>query len=335
MPAIAGTLQYNVADFQDAAVQFRGPLLQMPTLSMADILKFMTLRPGVRYKEIVGFSTASAQIHPYRAGERQKLNLDLNLRTLATEFGACNADFEPNSAISTILGHRASQAMGEGLKGTPTAMEVLSLVAKGFGEDLRHALWHGEHDAAGKTTDTLFDGFVTILGKEITAGNVSAAKKNLLQVPAITSTNAVDQFKAILKGMDARLRREDCYIFCGVDKADAYNEAYLLTHAGVVYNTEYDQVTVEGSGKRLTIVPVPELNGCDYMIVCPKSNLLVGVDQMSDMESVNVGKYDSDVLTFEMRMFFGVQFESIDPRRFLAVKVAAPADSSDEDKAEE
>lgn len=318
---MAGKLSFNLPEFQQAAITYRGPLLKVPTLSIKDTLKYMTMRLGVRGTEIVGQANARAQLHPYRAGERQNVNLDLKLRALTTQFGTCNADFEPNSAISTVLGHRASQAMGDALKNVPTAKDVIALILKGVGEDLGFALWSGKRNENGKTTADLFDGFDTITEKEIAAGEISEEKGNLLKVEPITNVNAVDKFKDALTAMDPVLRREECFLFCSQEIADAYNEAYCMSHSGLVYNDKYEQAVVEGSSKRLVIVPLPEKAGSKYIHICPKSNMLVGVDQMSDQETLAVEKYAPDVLTIEMRAFFGVQFESLDKRRMLVVEV--------------
>ena len=51
--------------------------------------------------------------------------------------------------------------------------------------------------------------------------------------------------------------------------------------------------------------------------------MLVGYDQMSDMESIMVKEYAPFMLTYIATMFFGVQFESIDFRRLKVVKLAA------------
>lgn len=329
------SITFTPEQYAQAAAKFRGPLLKIPYLKLGDMLGYMTPRLGITGKEIVGSATVTAQLHPYRANERQEANLNVELRELETFFGSCNIDFEPNAAISTILGHKASQAKGDALKSAPTAQDVLTLIAGTIGESLGYAIWDGVRNKSGKTTADLFDGFDTITSKEIAAGNLATAKKNYMSVPAITNVNAVDVLKSILFAMDPILRRQECFLFCAPEVADAYNEAYQMTHTGLVYNDKYDQVVVEGSGKKLVIVPIPEKAGSKYIQVCPKANMLVGMDQMSDGESINVGKYDSDTLTFEMRAFYGVQFESLDKRRMFVAEITEPsaesADESDEE----
>ena len=137
----------------------------------------------------------------------------------------------------------------------------------------------------------------------------------------ITNVNAVDIAKKILFSLDPRLRSQDLYMYCTQDFADKYNDAYQLTHSGYVYNSQFDQVAVEGSNNRLHIIPLFNKADSKFIHVCPKSNMLVGYDQMSDTESVMVKEYEPFILSYIATMFFGVQFESIDKRRFKAIEL--------------
>ncbi len=322
-----GKLTYNLEDFQKAAITFRKQLLRLPIVGIADTLQYMTSRPGVRYSELVGTSSANAQFAPYKKGRRSEVNLDLNLRDLRTYFGSVNADFEPNAEIQTLLGHKASQALGEAQTSTPQAVEVLANVAKSLSGHLNDAIFSAVRNDKGNTTADLFDGFDTIAAAEIKAGNIAEAKGNYIKLTKVmTAANAVDLLKTILFAMDPKLRKEDCFLFCPYEVADLYNEGYLLTHSGIVYNDRYNQVSVEGSNNKLTIVPLASKAGSKFLQVTPKSNMLVGFDQMGDEENVKVREYDPDVLTYSARMFFGVQYESIDPRRLMVAELADPAD---------
>lgn len=318
-----GKLKYTLADYQTAARTYRSELLRLPLLGIQQTIQYMTQRPGVRYSEVVGSSSADAQLHPYQKGKRTIVDLNLVLRDLRTYFGALNADFDPNEEIQTLLGHRASQAMGDALANTPQAHEVLANVAKAVSHHLNAAIWSAKRNPTGDKTIDLFDGFDTITAAEITAGNIAEDKGNYIKIPeAITSVNAVDAIKEIMFALDDILRDTQCYLFCSRDIADAYNEAYLMTHSGLVYNKEYNQVTVEGSNGNLIIVPLSNKRGSKYIHVSTKANMLVGFDQMGDEERVDVKEYAPDVLTFMLRMFFGVQFESIDPRRLMVAELA-------------
>lgn len=317
---MAGKLIFTLDDYQKAVIKWRKDLLMLPIIGIQDTLKYMTARPGIRYKENVGDINATAQFAPYKASRRSNVNLELNFRTLETYFGSVVAEFEPNSAISTLLGTGATK--GDGQMKTPTAMHVLALIAKGLSEHLNDAIWSGKRNANGDTTQDLFDGFDTITDKEIASGAVSAENGNYMKLTeGITKANAVDAAKEILFSLDPRLRSQELYMFCSQDFVDKYNEAYLMSHGGIPYNTQYGHNTVEGSEGRLKMIPLYNKADSKFIHICPKRNMLVGFDQMGDIESVNVKEFAPFILSYIATMFFGVQFESIDKRRFKAIEL--------------
>ena len=230
------------------------------------------------------------------------------------------SDFEPNSAVSTLLGTGATK--GDGQISTPTAKSVLALIAKSLSEHLNDAIWNGVRNATGDTSKDLFNGFDTITQSEITAQNISAEKGNYLKLTEdITAANAVDVAKKILFSLDPRLRSQELFLYCSQDFVDKYNEGYLLSHGGIPYNTEYGQTAVEGSNGKLKLVPLYNKADSKFMHVTTKSNMLVGFDQMGDIENVMVKEHKPFILSYIATMFFGVQFESIDKRRFKVIEL--------------
>ena len=317
---MAGKFSFSPEDFQQAAIKYRSELLMLPIIGCQDTLQYMTSRPGIRYKKRVGTMTGDAQFAPYNPARSTDYNLNLSYREIETFFGSVVAKFEPNSAISTLLGTGATK--GDGQMTTPTAKHVLSLIAKNLSEHLNDAIWNGVRNANGTTTKDLFNGFDTITQSEITAGEISASKGNYMKLSEeITSANAVDVAKEILFSLDPRLRSQDLYIYCSQDFVDKYNEGYLLTHGGIPYNTQYGQQSVEGSNGKLKFVPLYNKANSKFMHVTTKSNMLVGFDQMGDVENVMVKEYEPFILTYIATMFFGVQFESLDKRRFKTIEI--------------
>lgn len=325
---MAGKLNFTLQDYQEAATKWRSDLLMLPIIGIQDTLKYMTARPGIRYKEQVGALSGDAQFGPYKPSRSTDFNLNLDYRTLETFLGSVVAKFEPNSAVSTLLG-QIGDTKGDGQMQAPTAKHVLALIAKSLSEHLNEAMWAGKRNPNGDTTLDLFDGFDTITDNEITAGAISAENKNYMKLTdTITRDNAVDIAKEILFSLDPRLRAQDLYMFCTQEFADAYNESYLLTHGGINYNTKYGQDTVEGSNGRLHIVPMYNKIGSKFIHICPKINMLVGYDQMGDIENVMVKEYEPFILSYIATMFFGVQFESIDMRRFKVIELASGSSQS-------
>lgn len=317
---MAGKLKFSPEDFQNAAIKYRSELLMLPIIGCQDTLQYMTARPGIRYKERVGTMSGEAQFAPYKPTRATDFNLNVDYRELETFFGSVVSDFEPNSAVSTLLGTGATK--GDGQISTPTAKSVLALIAKSLSEHLNDAIWNGVRNATGDTSKDLFNGFDTITQSEITAQNISAEKGNYLKLTEdITAANAVDVAKKILFSLDPRLRSQELFLYCSQDFVDKYNEGYLLSHGGILYNTEYGQTAVEGSNGKLKLVPLYNKADSKFMHVTTKSNMLVGFDQMGDIENVMVKEYKPFILSYIATMFFGVQFESIDKRRFKVIEL--------------
>lgn len=317
-----GVLNYELTDYQQASRQYRSQLLRLPILALASVLPYFTLRPGIRYEEAVGTTDLDVELQPYVRNAVQSKNLDISHRILRTYFGTVNAEFDPNANISTLMGHRASIASGEALATTPQAHEVIALTPKSIGRKLLGSLFKAKRNASGNTTLDLYNGYDTITDEEITAGNVSAAKGNyMLLEEAPTKLNAVELMQSIMESLSPELRAEKCYVYCSQNLLDTYNRAYKLETGGTLYNTQYDQPCVEGSNGNLIFVPMVAKAGSKFIHVCPKENMLIGCDQLSDTESVRIGNYSPDTFMAMMRMFFGAEFESLDPRRFFCAEM--------------
>lgn len=321
-----GKLTYNLEEFQQAAIKYCKELLKLPLIGIRDTTQHMTVRTGIQGTELVGYESVEAEFAPYKPNRKQDVNLDIVLRPLTTYFGSLNAEFEPNEAISTLLGHRASQAMDGQLSSTVTAREVLALIAKAASRNLNKAIWCAKRNPQGTKTVDLFNGFDTITASAITSGDISAENANLLTLDeAITKDNVVDIFELILDTMDPDLREQDSTIFCSQNLLDTYNRGYKIQNHGIMYNSQFEQAYVEGSNRKMKFVPLASKAGSGFIHIATKQNMLVGVDQESDSERVNVKDYAPDVLTFMMRLFFGVQFRTVHPSQMLVVKLKETA----------
>ena len=98
---MAGKLIFTLEEFQEAATKYRKDLLMLPIIGIQETLKYMTSRPGIRYKENVGALSGDAQFGPYKPSRSTDFNLNVDFRTLETFMGSVVAKFEPNSAVSS------------------------------------------------------------------------------------------------------------------------------------------------------------------------------------------------------------------------------------------
>ena len=316
---MAHNISFSDEEYQKAAEKWRQQLLLLPMLSCKDSLRFMTGIPGIRNKEHVGTAKSNAQFGPYKADKNSSSTTEVKYRELETFFGNVCEDFEPNSVITMLLGQNAS-FLGEGQKTAPSAKLVIASVLKSLGESLHNVLFTAKRNAEGDTSADLFNGFITIADAEVTAENISEAKGNLLKITTgFSEADALDVAKSIERKAHPVLRATEKFLYCSPEFADAYNDAYMLTHGGIVYNKKFEQAVVEGSNNKTTLAPLTCLAGSSKFFLASKSNMLYGYDSLSDQERIQVDRFKPFMLTLSAAMFFGVQFYSIDPRMLLMV----------------
>ncbi|GAP73067.1 hypothetical protein SAMD00024442_6_22 [Candidatus Symbiothrix dinenymphae] len=303
-----------------SAQKFRKELLVMAIIGLDTSLQHMRLRSGVRYKETVGQLTGGIEIGPYSETRIDDSDLQLVGRTLETFFGSVVKKFSPNAVYQSLYGD--SIIKGDGLKNVPITQAVVAYLMKQLSKSLNANLWSAVRNNAGTTTAELFNGFDTIAATEITANKISAANKNLYQFSAaITSANAVDVLKAFYRAASDELQNEQVKLFCSKGIYNAYVDDYQATVGSVPYNREFKKTFLEGSSDMCEFVALPNKKGSPFMQLTTKQNMLVGTDLESDLEQITIEKHEAFVLQFICAMFFGCQYETIDPTKLLVGKL--------------
>lgn len=309
--------------YKDTCIQWDPVLRQLPIRAAADVLKYFIPVKKLRGKRRFGEISGKSQFGPFKRDRVSQASVDIDYREIETFHGNVIETFAPVDYLDIPLGYD-DPVITEAIKKAGTTFLVLAQLVKARGQHIAQCAFTGKRNPEGDTTLDLCDGLLTIADAEVEAGNISEAKGNLYKVgEEVTKVNACDIAKDILFTSNQFLRRENNVMLCPTAFADAYNESYLLSHSGLVYNKQYDQPYVEGSGHKLTIIPVPELDGTDRAIVTQRSNLLYGTYNDADQTSVDImraGHYD---LSMASDMWLGFQYRTIDPRRFRYIDLSA------------
>lgn len=309
-------------ELNKTAQKFRKEFLMMPIHGLDRSLQHMSLRPGIRYSETVGEMSGDMQFGPYSETREDNDEVIVDPRTLYTYFGSVVRNFSPNKIYQSMWG--SSITKGEGLKTTDITRQVVAFLCGRLGYNLNKSLWSAVRNNAGDKTKDLFNGFDTITAKEVTAGKLATDKGNLFIIPEkITNLNAVEQLKAIYRAAHEELREVPVKLFVPQFVYDAYNDDYQATVGAIPYNTQYEKRFVEGSNKLCEIVPLSNKKGTKFIHMTTKQNMLVGVNQTGEEESIEVARFKAFVLQFIATMFFGVEFETISPEKLLVAKMGA------------
>ena len=308
-------------DYKKSSIKWQRTLLDLPLRAANDVLKYMRGFTGVRGKMRFGSISADSQFAPFNRSRVTNASVDINYRTIETFLGNVIEEFAPVDYAFMEMGY-TDPVGGEALKGASTAALVMMQLAKARGQHIAQAVLTGKRNEEGTTTEDLCDGLLTIAAKEIQAGNISEAKGNLYKLKeAITKVNACDAMKEIVFSSNPFLRRENSVLLCAPEIVDMYNEAYQETHTGLQYNTPYNQPFIEGSGNKITLVGLPEMEGQKHLILTQPSNMLWATDNKSDESFVDVKRKDHYPLSMAANIFLGTQFHTIDPRRLRIIEL--------------
>lgn len=303
-----------------SAAKYRKDLLVMAVIALESSLKHMSLRTGIRYKETVGELSGGIEIGPYDEKREDDSDVKIVGRTLETHLGSVIKKFSPNSVYQSIYGN--SIISGDGLKNVEITKAVLAYLMKKLSQSLNNNLWSAVRKDTGTLTKDLFDGFDTILQKEITDGEVAVAKRNLYEfTDVIGPNNAVDILKGFWRAGSDELQDIPTKMYIPKSIYNAYNDDYQQTVGSIPYNREFKKTFLEGSDDLCELVPLANKKGSPFIQLTTKGNMLVGTDQQSDVEKITVEKHHPFILDFVCAMFFGCQYETISPERFLAGKL--------------
>lgn len=308
-----------------SAAKYRSELLIMSVIALQNTLQHMSLRTGIRYKETVGQLSGAIELGPYSEDRVDSTGVNIVGRELETFFGSVVKKFSPNSVYQSLYGN--SIVSGEGLKNVPITKAVLAFLMKQISMGLNKNIWTAVRNAAGANTVDLFNGFDTITTNEITANKITTAIGNLHEFSeAITAINAVEALKSLYRAAKDELQGDgdDSFklkMFIPKSIYNAYVDDYQLTVGAVPYNKEFKKTYLEGSDDQCELVALSNKKDSKYIHLTTRANMLVGVDQMSDVEKLTVEKHSPFKLDFVAAMFFGCQFETISPERLLVGKL--------------
>lgn len=315
-----GKVVFTTEELAKTAIKYRKVFLMMAVIGLEETKKHMSIRPGIRYKETVGELSGAIEIGPYSESRIDQGDINIVPRELETFFGSVVREFSPNAIYQSLWG--SSVTKGEGLKDTDITKQVVAYLMKKMSEALNKNVWSAKRNANGTKTADLFNGFDTIAQDEITAGKLSEEKNNLYSFSAaIDDTNAVDALKAFYRSADDILKGEQTKLFISHSIYDAYVEDYKATTGAIVYNREFDKTTLEGSRGKCELVPLSNKADSNLIQLTTQGNMLIGVDQESDLEKILIEKHAAFVLQFIVTMFFGCQYESISKERLLVGKL--------------
>lgn len=306
---------------ETSARQFQRQLITMPIETLREeTLKYITLVPGVRNSVTFGELQGDAQLGPWSRERKEDADYKIVGRTLQVYPGNCTYDFDPMEVFNSIYGHHIIN--GDNPSVMQLAREILAVFAAAIGGHLNDHIWNAVRNVSGTKTVDLFDGFDTIINKEIVAGNISKAKGNLFEFSeAIDRTNAVDALKEFYVSANKHLKGIPTFMYLDPEIYRMYLDDYQARNGSLPYNTNYEKLTLEGSNGKCTFAPLSNLAGSGTIKISTKNNFLLGTDINNQESQARVKEYKPWVFTFLFAGVYGAQVRTLSKERFHVGKL--------------
>lgn len=210
----------------------------------------------------------------------------------------------------------------------PLAEEFINAIGMTFSEDVYANLFFGDEESANAEM-AFFNGFQTLLNKDIENGDVSQARGNLIPSKAIDGP----QSEGDSAGWDAwvewydkwspALKRIPVLCYVSVETGHAIADSYAQKHRSlreVNYLPDANGNFKVAEYPKVTFVPSDDFGKGSRMVATPAGNLEFGVNNEGDESFVAVQHgSDDDVkdIIFQIQGIFGCRILNILPSHFV------------------
>jgi len=305
-----GSNTTDISALQQYAEKYGKSLLKI-AVTDNQVFKELDVVAGVKDKFTMTTLRFQRLLRPYKRDWDPAVDkATLVPRTLRVEIGEIMLEEEPMVYRKTYLGNIMKNGVNPA--DHPFEKDFLEGIARQAASDFNDvtAFW-GVRNGSGTGPGDVNDGFFTIIDAEVTAGNISEVKKNLILTGDINSTNAVSILKAFYRAacaINPALRGKMVKLLVSHTVLDAYNDNYQAMNLALPYNTQFEKTFLEGSGNNCVLTPLTGMGTTKRIILTVDWNMSVGTDLESDQESVSITKgINPKVVGFYLAAAYGVQ----------------------------
>jgi hypothetical protein len=306
-----------------AGTKYSKDLLTAPLLALSKALPYFNLRTGVQGKIVAGTLETEGEFIPYKTAKNPTDGTNVKPREWETFLGDLLKEFDPHVILGTLYTEKTATKPDQ----FEIARKIAIRVMERAGEALYRNLFTAVRDPAGTATAKLFNGFSTILAKEITAGNADVAKGNYVDLSTdsandIDDTNVGDILRDLWEEkLDENLRDQKVLLYCPHKLVNLYKRWYQMEHGSAPWNAGYEQKSLVCSDGQCVFVPLSCMNTTQYIYFTVRENMMIGVDQQSDTERLEIRRCDNPKLVqMYAKTYFGTGIDTVMKQRFFAAK---------------
>ena len=210
----------------------------------------------------------------------------------------------------------------------PLTEEMISAIGKTFSEDVYACLFFGD-ESSDNASLQLFDGYQTLLNKDIESGAVSTALGNLVPSKAIDKPAGEGDATPWLNWVEwydkwsPALKRQNVLCYMSIENGHNIAAGYAQLNRGldkVQYIPDANGNFKVSEYPKVTFVPSDDFGKGDRMFACPAGNLELGVNTEGAESFVAVQHgSDDDVkdIIFQIQGIYGCRILNVLPSNFV------------------
>lgn len=321
----------NVAAITQAAIKYQSDIRTLPYAVLGDVLTALKINQlEVANKDVLKqFARKGGVAKPYSASA-SLVNSDLGKfseRTLEVlKSYSSIKDHVDNYKDKIILNDINSTKLDNKTKKHPLELMVTVNHTRTFSEDIIDALFHAERDEEDLSPLGCFDGYNTLLNKDVAAGLISAGLGNMVATGAIiapATTNDLDALNkliAFLRSSRSTFKTQKALLYAPYKVITAAKDCLenKFPTKDITYNNFMEYVLDKADIQNLEIIRHTCLGTGDRMILTVPGNLDFGMNTKGDESFVQIRTpyEDPNLMQFWIQADFGARVNSLDPKVF-------------------
>lgn len=326
------TTPINVSAVIGAVKKHKDLLVPVDAAEAKEILQHFMAIPGVTDSITLGRTTLGSVSHRYTGEFIGALSAGKIIpRTLTVNPCVIEMKDEPERYRRTYI---TDVKGGLWPKNHPFEVWLIAYGLKLASAELHDAILEAEYDEEDTTNALIksFTGPISIIKKEITAGEIAVAKGNMVEIPTLTRANVGDELLKMYRKADPQLRKK-CVMFISEEVGYMYDDwlddqGTLITGSGA---ETAGQTFLRNTNKKCALVRLPLSSTNEQMVIITSAqaagapnvsnNICWGYDKDSDFNTVKPFESGNPYhFTAAGKYVIGFQLVSLDPTMLCVSK---------------
>lgn len=262
----------------------------------------ITVYPNIKGPTNFGKLSAGAGLKRYSGTYSANGDVVYSQRELTTKLATYEMDIQPLKYFDTW--------MADMIRANSTSKDIPfeNFMWQEIAKEIKHEIINSII-GIGDTTDTsgnlairICDGFIKI---------IDAIGLTPTATGAIDADDVIDQVEEVYESVPSRFRKYNMNAYVSWGTNDKYNKRYRTLYNGSALYDSFGRTKLDIGGGKCSLMPVEWLTG-DEIIITPQANLVMGTDNLSDSQNVEMIKqvygYQT-AITFHM----GLQVADAEP----------------------